>query len=427
MKINRSTLAGHLVVGAVLCALFVSGASLNALNLNYSADTSAGGMKLHPYTLLTVAAVIALSSGSNALKNCLKSHIFRTGVTGAAVTIAILCLKTVSGAGQSLGFAVDTIVSGFLLAAVLPFVSPRVVRKLSRIALLFLVVECILAMGEAVTQINVLPIDTWYGAYFRATALHGHPLNNALILVTVATALQVSARWQISVSVFFLTVGALMAFGARGALAAYLSVNAVAFLGFGLRSTQRALILMIGGMLSIACLFWLVVSGIFGDRIAQVGAYDDSSQVRVQSLGIVQHLNWPQVLFGNDSDTIVRLMDQADVGVVENFLVGYLLMFGAVLTAIIFYLAYKTCRALTANTVSVSRKQLLTILFVFTCTALTNNSLMTKTPALFILMVGLWCASCRSSEKIKRSNCQSGSSDSASSIRPVASSSIYEA
>jgi hypothetical protein len=401
MKISRSVLAGHLVVFAVWCAFFVSGATLNNLGLNYSTDTSSGGLKLHPYTFFTTAAVLVLVSGRRALSHCLRSRQFRVAMIGAALTVAILVLKATAGAGQSLGFAVDTIVAAFLLAAVLPLVPPVVVGRLSVIALSFVVIECTLAMVEAVTQTNLIPIDTWYGAYFRATALHGHPLNNALVLVTVATALQVYARRWVSVLIFMISVGALIAFGGRGALAAYLLVNAICFARFGLLSAQRALILMVGSILGVVGLSWLILSGLFGDRLVQVGAYDDSSQVRVQSLEILPHLNWPQILFGNNSDDIVRLMDQANVGVIENFLVGYLLTFGLVLTGVIFYCVYKTCAVVLATGGRAPRWRMLTVLFVFTGTALTNNSLVTKTPALYLLIVGLWCASSRFSKHVE--------------------------
>jgi hypothetical protein len=41
------------------------------------------------------------------------------------------------------------------------------------------------------------------------------------------------------------------------------------------------------------------------------------------------------------------------------------------------------------------KRRLMVIAGVFLLTALTNNSLITKTPALYMLIVGLWCARCK--------------------------------
>lgn len=395
MRIRRSTLAVSSITLSVLCALFLSGAALNDLGLNYSVDSSSGGFKLHPYTIFATLSVIALMSGPKACRRCLGNRQFRTAIAGALVTTVILVWKSVIGDGTSLGFAVDTIVSAFLIAAALAMVSPSTARRLSTLVLMFIVVECGMSAIEVFAHINLIPVDTWYGEYFRATALQGHPLNNALILVTAAIASQAYTRPGGSVAIFLLSSAALVAFGARGALAIYVLVNLFAFFRFGMASAQRALIFLVGGVVVAAAFSWLVFSGVAGDRIAQVGVYDSSSAVRVDSLGIVQQLGWPQLALGSGANDIGRLMDQANVGVIENFVVGYLLSFGAIFTAIIFYCVYRTCKVMVSGTGRFVRRRLLLIACVFVLTSLTNNSLVTKTPALYLLIVGLWCARCK--------------------------------
>jgi hypothetical protein len=396
MKIRRSIVAGYLILLAAMFSLFLSGAALNNLGLNYSADPYSGGLKLHPYTLLTTVAFLVLVCGQKALGRCLQIRQFRTSVVGAAIVALIVLVKALVGDSQSMGFTVDTIIAAFIMAAALPLVSPIFATRLSTIAFLFLIVECLLAIGEGVFKVNLIPMDVWYGSYFRSTALQGHPLNNALIVVTAAVALQAYARRWTSTLIFCLTVGALLAFGARGALAVYLLVNAITFTRFGLRSAQQVLILIVGGVLAAIGLAWFVFSGVVGDRIAQVGAYDDSTQTRFQALDILTHLNWTQIMLGNGSNAIAHLMAQSDVSVVENFLVGYVLTFGGFLTLVILYCVYRTFKAFLSGVPAVGRRRLYTVLFVFVCTALTNNSLITKTPALYLLMIGLWWVKCRS-------------------------------
>ncbi|EDT44013.1 VpsF family polysaccharide biosynthesis protein [Burkholderia ambifaria] len=395
MTLHRTSIADGCVLLAVAFALFVSGAALNLLGLNYSTDAAGAGLKLHPYTLLTASALALLVSGPSALQRALHSTRFRVAALGASVTCAILVIKWLQGDAQSLGFAVDTIVASFLLAAVLPFTSPQLVRRVSSMITAFIVVESTLAMLEATTRANLIPIETWYGAQFRATALHGHPLNNALILVALALCQQAGARRLLSTAIFALTVGALMAFGARGALAVYLLVNMLTFARHGLTSAGRLATFIAGFALCAGGIAWLMLSGAVGTRIAQVGAYDDSAAVRVRSVELIRQLDMWRLMTGSHSVDIERFMSQADVGVIENFLVAYVLAFGAAATLAIAWLVFATVRGLTADTPRRARRRYALVLLAFVAVALTNNSLMTKTPALFLLIIGVWCARIR--------------------------------
>lgn len=395
MILRRTSIVDGCAVLAVGFALFVSGAALNLLGLNYSTESAGAGLKIHPYTLLTSAAFVTIVASACMRGQALRSARFRVAVIGATATCAILILKWLLSHAQALGFAVDTLVAAFLLAAVLPFTSHRTARRMSVMITTFIAIESVLAMGEAVTHANMIPIDTWYGAYFRATALHGHPLNNALILVTLALCQQTGARPARAAAIFVFTVGALMAFGARGALAIYLLANALAFARYGLASAGRLATFVAGIALCAGGIAWLLLSGAVGTRIAQVGAYDDSASVRVRSIELIRQLDIWRLIAGSPADDIARLMYQADVGVIENFLVAYVLAFGAAATIAIAWLVWKTVRTLAADAPRRARVRFSVVLLAFVAVALTNNSLMTKTPAPFLLIAGTWCARVR--------------------------------
>jgi hypothetical protein len=393
--INRFAMAGHAIVCAVVCALFLSGAAMNTLGLNYSADASGWGLKLHPYTLATAVAAALLCGSAPTRRRCMQDRTFRVAMTGATVTMAVLLSKAAWGGSQSLGFVIDSLVAAFLVAAVLPFVPSRAISRLSSLLSVFLVCECVLAIAEAAGRFNVIPIDEWYGVYFRATSLHGHPLNNALVVVTVASLLQTYVRMRVSVCIFALSASALIAFGARGALFIYLLVNVMGWVRFGLGSARRVPLLLVGVVLAGAGLAGLISSGVVGSRIGEVGVFDRSSAVRVQSIEMLGKLDISQLLLGVTSSELTRLTGLAGIGVVENFFVTYLLMFGLLLTAAIVYCVHRTLKAQLDGVERSCRKRLLAVLVVFICTAATNNSLATKTPVLYLLVVGLWCARSR--------------------------------
>ena len=386
MNVPRSSLASFFFLIAVFLALFVSGAALNLLGLNYSGNDSAGGLKIHPYVMFTLVAMFIL------LPKLTSDKRYRTPVVCSVLVLAVLLVKAASTGSKSMGFVVDTVLGGCWIAGVAPFMTERVVRRVLDLGLAFVIFECAMAVFEVVTRTQFIPIDTWYGSYFRATALQGHPLNNALILVTVSVALQLSRTTWISILAFLFTTAALSAFGARGALTVYLTLNALVFVRFGLRSPGRLALVLFGVPVIVAIVGWALWSGTLGERIANVGAFDNSSGVRLQSLEVLEYLDWKQMLIGADPDLIAKLMDRADVSVIENFVVGYVLMFGLVCTLLLFACIWICFRTLMREWNTATRRRLYVMLAALLLTAMTNNSLMTKTPALFLGFVFCWAA-----------------------------------
>ncbi|MDR5794289.1 VpsF family polysaccharide biosynthesis protein [Caballeronia sp. LZ008] len=392
MRLSVSNVVSFMFLAAVSLALFLSGAGLNLLGLNYSGNEGAGGLKVHPYVWFTVGAVLVLVLRRTAGPSAWSCRSFRTPIACSVFTIAVLILKAIVTGAQALGFAVDTILAMFWIAAVAPFMNQRTGRRTLRLGLAFVILESAMAIFEVVTQTQFIPIDTWYGSYFRATALHGHPLNNALILVTVAVALQLSGKSAISILVFVLTTAALSAFGARGALMVYLTLNALMSIRFGLRSVGRMALVSLGAPFAIGLVGWMLASGMLGDRIANVGAYDSSSGVRLQSVEILNYLDWRSVLAGTDPDAVSRMMDRADIGVIENFLVAYVLMFGLGCTLLLLACIWICLRRIAHDRDARTRRRLSVMFVAFFMTAMTNNSLATKTPALYLCAVFAWAA-----------------------------------
>ncbi|WP_321947274.1 VpsF family polysaccharide biosynthesis protein [Paraburkholderia sp. J10-1] len=392
MKFSRSRCLSGLFTLAVTLALFVGGAALNYLGLNYSGDESASGMKIHPYVIVTLISLLMLSVSIEQSHSKISDRRFRVPAICSIVVIGILIFRSMGSGRQSLGFAVDTLVSALWAAAIVPFLKEKTARRVWTLGFVFVFVECTMAIIEVVTGTEFIPIDTWYGGYFRATALHGHPLNNALVLVTVAVSLQLSATRRTSVAIFLLTIGALSAFGARGALAVYLLTNAIWFARFGLKSAGRMSIVLLGIPVVLTILGWVLLSGALGDRIANVGAYDDSSGVRLQSIQMLQGLNWGNLIAGTDPDQVLRIMENANVSVIENFLVAYIFMFGLACTLLLFLCFWVSAKGLSRLWGHGSAGTVWAIFTIFAATALTNNSLVTKTPALYLCVVFAWAA-----------------------------------
>jgi hypothetical protein len=393
MRISLAHLASFFLLLSVLFALFVGGAALNGLGLSYTVDDSAAGLKIHPYVVLVLIAALIVATPLRSGRSRLSDRRFRTPVFCSALLGAVLIGRALSTSHQALGFVVDTLLSALWAAAVVPFMSERAARRIWKLGIAFVTVESVMATLEVITKMNFIPVDTWYGSYFRATALHGHPLNNALVLVTIAFALQVSGSQRTSILIFVLTTAALSAFGARGALMSYLAFNLLLVTRFALTSARRMAIVGFGLPIMLAALTWIVLSGTLGDRITNVGAYgDDSSETRLHAVEILQTLNWAHLLVGTDADQVARLMDQAEIGVIENFVVTYILMFGLVCTALLFACIWICYRRMVTAWSKATRRRIHAVFAVFFLTALTNNSLVTKTPALYLCFMFCWAA-----------------------------------
>lgn len=394
MRVSRSKCVSVLFLWAVMFALFVSGAALNFLGLNYSGDESVSGVKIHPYVMITLIAMGILAISFGATRSRMSDRRFRVPVICSIFVIAVLILRSFGSGRQSLGFAVDTLVSALWATAIVPFLNNRTAKRVWKMGFVFVIVECSTAIIEVIAKINFIPVETWYGSYFRATALHGHPLNNALVLVVVSVSLQMSAAKRISVLIFIATIGALSAFGARGALVVYLLVNVVWLMRFGLKSSGRLVVVMAGVPAIFSILGWILFSGVLGDRIANVGAYDDSSGVRLQSIHLLQNLSWGNLIVGIGPDQILRIMEQESVSVIENFLVAYIFMFGIACTLILFLCFWVSTKELSRFSGRKSSGVVYVIFSIFLFAALTNNSLVTKTPALYLCVVFAWAAGC---------------------------------
>lgn len=388
MRVTGSRLASYFLFVAVFLALFLSGAALNDLGFNYSGNDGSGGIKVHPYVVFTLLAVLVRIASRSGVAN----RRLRLPIVCSAVAVLVLVVRAATTGTESLGFAVDTLLAAFWVAAVSPGMNERVSRGIWKLGLLFVVFESSIAIFEVLTKTHFIPVDTWYGSYFRATALHGHPLNNALILATIALALQVSGTRRVCVFVFPLTVAALSGFGARGALLVYLALSATMLARFGMRSVGKMALVSFGVPLTAVMVGWTLISGTLGDRIANVGAYDSSSNVRLQSLSILQRLNWTHVLMGTDPDQVSRMMARANVGVIENFLVAYVLMFGLVCTLLLLACIWICFRVMIGECSRITRRRLLLVFIAFFLISLTNNSLVTKTPALYLCFVFCWAA-----------------------------------
>lgn len=391
---------------ALIAYLALSPALLTVLGIPYDAPYGPFWFKLHPgdYPLL-LALACSLAAGGNPLVEALRrlrAHPLLAAYLAAMASIFAYSLLRHGPSGSA--FFIDTLMMPAAMALVLVAMDEAGLRGLWRLLLAAVLVNAAIGLAEAASQRHLVPYTVAGGVAviedkFRATALHGHPLENAMLTgIALLAALDLPMpprrRWALCA----LLVLALLAFGGRAsfllsvaALAAWAALRARQ----GLRAGRYGYLHIVGALLAglvaapvAAAAVWK--SGL-GARIFQGLYLDDSAAVRLRIFDVFDHLDGYDLLFGIAPQQIqelsLRIGLSQDLEAIENFWLFMLLQLGAF--GFLAFAAGLGCGLywLWRRADGGARWALL----VFLATASTTNSLASKTSALTLLFALLCC------------------------------------
>ncbi|MCQ2209471.1 MAG: hypothetical protein MJZ34_04185 [Paludibacteraceae bacterium] len=255
--------------------------------------------------------------------------------------------------------------------------------------LCFYVIECSLAVIERVVSVN-LPIlrvteSLWEGissgedSSFRSEALLGHPLQNALIVLTAMSFIlmsKMSVLWKYGL--WFLGFLSLLCFNTRFAIVFSVLLFGIYILnsskwGYSKREKLQTRLFIVIGCITGMVLFFVIG---LGDRLLNMGLMDESSSyARLDLFDLFIGVDFSSLLFPMDSKLISSLMAYRDVKVIENFWIVYLLNYGLVFLGIIIFFYFVILKNLYRN---YTVFQTLFTVMTFFLTASTNNSLVTS-------------------------------------------------
>jgi len=284
-----------------------------------------------------------------------------------------------------------------MVLSILLFQAKPASRKMVRnLILLFFFVECLLAIYERVSSINVFPyvdedtIDNLADLQFRATSILGHPLMNALVVSTVMASVLISdTKLVIKGAVYSLGLVSILCFNARGAtmLWGLMSLITLFYLMRNKRTSRAAKqIIIIFVFIAAAGIAYLIFVQGFADRLinnnAQGGLYDSSAKARIDVFAAFEYVKDRDFIFGQ---TFYYLMitDKLGQAGVENSYIVFILYYGIpafilLLIAYVFWLGkyFKNLVAL--------EKCMLFLAFIVVGSA--NNSLVDQTPWMFFVL-----------------------------------------
>jgi hypothetical protein len=383
---------GWLLLGlAVLLYCLVGTPLFEQMGVRYTSPENSLLERFHPGSyavLLLLLTTAATSHGAGSLLRAARRAWPAAGLAAISLLYA-LALKLIPG-NAGLAYLIDTFTAPAVLALLLTRISPGKQALLFRIALACVTLNAVIAIGEGLVRSPLIGAP-YGGDHFRATALLGHPLNNALVTAPAVLLTVASPGGTVSrVLRILLLFGALLAFGGRAALVLTLFM---VFLGFEMEILRAAVsgqmhrrMLIYGALFVLApvCLVLIRLTTSIGDRVVDLLYYDESANARFAVFEIFSDVPTEQLWFGSNTQLIADLVArQADIVGIENYWIYLLLQFGIVMFvpfALVFLLFLRWLARGGGLYVGLAVLDFLII-------SSGNNSLSSKTTALGVLVI----------------------------------------
>ena len=353
--------------------------------------------KLHPSTYLLVAAFLlaCLESGDPFRLLLAWCRMRPAYIVYALVILGVSGSLVIRHGLSGVAFAADTLLRPALFALLLMLLDHRVRDRLFLFIVGFVVANSCLGIVEVLTNWRLIPYmlggEPVLEQHFRATAMMGHPLDNALATALTLIFVAGHIHGQVLKGALILLLGlGLLAFGGRTALFAGLMglvlvafVNLIDELRSGSFTYMRGILRLLAMLFGPLAIAGVIVGTDIGQRIFAKLAWEGSAQARLEAFRFVSMMTSDEIWFGIAASRFDQLLESLNtVQVVENFWLILLARFG-----LIAFVPF--CIAFIAFLYRLSREgdwKVKVAVVIFLLIASSNNSLATKKPALCILV-----------------------------------------
>jgi hypothetical protein len=409
MKLRRDvawSAAGRLVVCALAIEFCVSANLLTWIGVPYMTEGGALPLKIHPGTYVLSAAFLAHCARQGRPNGFFWSVVGQNRCLAIYLISIVTCLfyaLVTTGTGNLI-VLIDTFLPAGLAAAVLQTASPRELHALRRLLQWGVMLNALLALGEAAAHASLVPLylnSTEYQApaeEFRPTALYDHPLTGGVMTMI---GLAVPPRHAVLRGIYTcLLLAAILAFGGRVA-AASVAMSWLFLVCFDLgrrilqrdrRAAQLCISYLGVVLIGSTCVAAALCAGL-GSRLTRHLYWDPSAQVRLAQWNLIGELTPSQMVFGAARKDLIALLSPLwlnyGVEVIENF---WLLMFATLGAAgfLIFLAGFSALLCWCWSRTNLrGRVLLVTVILV----ASTSNSLGRKSTLLVGLVAGISCVS----------------------------------
>jgi len=388
-----------LTLGAITMVFAVSPMMLYDWGFKYGDEGGSLLEKVHPGAWLALMAVVAQGLGRGNPIFVLEDFARSRAVAFYLLCVAGLFAFTILVRKQPFTPWIDTFVLPALIYGLIEGMSGVEKRRVALIIHAVLIANAALGLYENQTGYRLTSYvagrfvitDDW-----RATALLGHPLANALSTGAYVIALSLGGGRELPAVLRPVVIGlelvALIAFGGRTSLVATLVILAGVgvFQAFRLLSGARfspvwAGLSFLGFPVALAILAQGAGAGFFDQMLQRFIDDNGSASARVTMLQLFDYISWPDFLFGPDPDFIGHL--QYSLGIeygIESFWIAFVIMNG-LLFSLLFFAGLGAFSWRLAN---VTRPATYVMLGYYYFVASTSVSMSTKTTtfAIFVAM-----------------------------------------
>ncbi|HEY0837993.1 MAG TPA: VpsF family polysaccharide biosynthesis protein [Azospirillum sp.] len=397
-------LAALLAFGGVALDLLVSDSLLLTLGIPYNVPGGSYVWKIHPGSYLLMLAFVVLAVPANPVRLVVATarRVPAAGFYGVTVA-GLFAYVTVNHGFSGSAFVLETLLMPLVAALLLLHLPERHRALLFAGVVVLVTVNALLGIAEAVSGDRLVPYlaggEPVFERHFRATALGGHPLNNALITATVlfATVLVLRGRPVLGALALLVQAAALLAFGSRVAFvvvggfgAVWLTVwaaSSVLRMRDGVRgAVGHSLVLLLIPVLAAVAVVGLGL----GERIFSSFFLDASARTRIVAFRAFALVSAPELWFGIGPVGVERVLAflrraQGLSDAIENFWVLWVLNFGLIGFAPLAATLLWFVRSLLRGAPAALWVSALSFLLI----ASSNNSLGSKDRALVVLVVVL--------------------------------------
>ena len=414
----RASLLEPLALGLTIVALVtlcaISPLTLAVNGIDYDTTGGSALAKIHPGTYLAFAALAArLCAAPHPWRTLQRLLLVQPGLLIYLTAVALLTIYVIVIARSPVTPLIDT----FLLALVLTLLFEGLNERTARLLALMLVgifaADAVLALVEFSTGWRLIHISVPEGVTsdptrtdlvfdwradlatdWRATALFGHPLENAMLmgafLICLASRGTVWLGTGLRLVLGILALMAMFAFGGRaslvfsGLILVLLGLTGFARRlvdgrGFSLRTAAAVLLILplVGMGLAI-----LGETGLF-DRMAERFRADEGSALaRLTMWSLFDPLPWRDIVLAPDQAVVKtwQRIQGLEFGI-ESFWVGFALTYGLIMSAVLI----AGLAAFVISIVRLSGRGALPVFLFYFAGASTSTSLSSKTTSFAIL------------------------------------------
>ncbi|WP_019276014.1 VpsF family polysaccharide biosynthesis protein [Vibrio coralliilyticus] len=393
---------------AIASSILLGGYMLEDLGVPYVSQGGSPLFKIHLYSYLILMGfgLIFLFDGMKGIAQRLGSY-YRFWLIALACNVFVILYGFAIHGSSGMAYLVNTFLAPVLIVPLLAHLNDNQKSFLLKLIAYLILLNSLVAVMEYMLHFRLVKVDFQEFSFFRSTAFLTHPLNNALI--TVSIALLVANKTKLPGFVYMLIVAlALFAFGGRAALAIFICAVSVSFApmlwkaitqGIPDNKQKIALFMLIGYFAFWAGAYLLVESGIT-ERIASKLYIDGSASARLDVFYLIDQLSVREWIFGASHRLLESIELYLDIDVIENYLVGWIFTFGLVGAVPLFVTVFVPLGYFAVSGNYIERVTILS----FALVSITNNSLTTKTPALLLLFTCLYLATSLRERLLARQN-----------------------